>query len=71
MSERFPDVDWYCDQCDASLNEQRGFDDQRDAWRCKNCGHTNSISADQILSEEAVARALDFLSTFDPRKFSR
>ncbi len=27
MSERFPDIDWYCDNCDAYLNSQPGFDD--------------------------------------------
>ena len=25
MSERFPDIDWYCDHCNAYLNDQAGF----------------------------------------------
>ena len=27
MSERFPGIDWYCDRCNAYLNDQPGFDD--------------------------------------------
>ena len=26
MSERFPEIDWYCDRCNAYLNDQSGFD---------------------------------------------
>jgi len=25
--ERFPDIDWFCDRCNAYLNIQPGFDD--------------------------------------------
>ena len=25
MSERFPGIDWYCDRCNAYLNDQPGF----------------------------------------------
>src|SRR4051812_1354488 len=45
---RFPDVDWYCDECDAHLNYQSGFDDDRSAWACAECGHENRITADEI-----------------------
>lgn len=48
MSERFPDVDWYCDRCRAYLNGQLGFDDHKYIWRCKECGYKNSISAANI-----------------------
>lgn len=27
---RFHDVDWYCDECDARLDEQDGFSDYCD-----------------------------------------
>lgn len=27
MSERFPGIAWYCDRCNAYLNDQIGFDD--------------------------------------------
>lgn len=29
MSDRFPGVDWWCDRCNAHLNDQRGFDDHK------------------------------------------
>ena len=48
MSDRFPDVDWYCDRCNAYLNDQDGFDDHRYTWVCTECGHKNSISATNI-----------------------
>lgn len=48
MDERFPDVDWFCDRCDAYLNAQPGFNDQKYVWRCAECGHKNSISSTNI-----------------------
>ena len=48
MSARFPDVDWYCDECDADLGEQPGFDDNNEVWECAECGHGNPISEDVI-----------------------
>ena len=49
MSERFPEIDWFCDRCGAKLNSQKGFDDHRYVWKCKECGYKNSISADNIV----------------------
>ena len=60
---RFPDVDWYCDECDAHLNYQSGFDDDRSAWACAECGHENRITADEIFDP------YKFLANFDPSKF--
>ncbi|MDE7229592.1 MAG: Sec23/Sec24 zinc finger-containing protein [Oscillospiraceae bacterium] len=48
MSERFPDVDWWCDRCGAYLNNQDGFDDHNYTHKCTECGHKNSISKDNI-----------------------
>jgi hypothetical protein len=70
MSDRFPDVDWYCDECNEHLNDHPGFTDEHEIWACADCGHENGITVDAILSEEAVARALDFLQTFDPKGYS-
>ena len=39
MSERFPDIDWYCDRCNAYLNSQSGFNDHKYIWECSECGH--------------------------------
>ena len=42
MSERFPDIDWWCDRCGAYLNDQDGFDDHHYIWKCTECGHAAS-----------------------------
>ena len=48
MAARFPDVDWYCDECDARLNDQSGFDDDRSTWHRAECDHKSRIAADEI-----------------------
>lgn len=48
MSDRFPNIDWYCDRCGACLNNQEGFDDHHYVWCCTECGHKNSISSSNI-----------------------
>lgn len=48
MSERFPDIDWYCDRCGDHLNVQSGFDDHRYLWPCAACGFKSSISSANI-----------------------
>lgn len=52
MGARFPDIDWYCDRCNAYLNDQPGFDDHKYTWKCTECGHKNSISSDDIYESE-------------------
>ncbi|MEE1296581.1 MAG: hypothetical protein UHD09_07060 [Bifidobacterium sp.] len=47
-NERLPGVNWYCDQCDADLNDQNGFDDHHPIWVCRECGHLNTISEADI-----------------------
>lgn len=54
MEIRFPDVDWFCDNCDAYLNNQRNFDDRKYIWKCKKCGYKNSISAANIRYENPI-----------------
>ena len=46
MSERFPGIDWYCD-------------DHHYVWKCTECGHKNSISADDIYESEEDFRNPD------------
>ncbi|MBO0421260.1 Sec23/Sec24 zinc finger-containing protein [Vagococcus fluvialis] len=48
MGERFADIDWYCDNCNAYLNGQDSFDDNKYIWKCTNCGFKSSISKDNI-----------------------
>lgn len=38
--------------CNAYLNDQPGFDDHHYVWKCTECGHKNSISADDIYESE-------------------
>ena len=48
MSDRYPNIDWWCDRCGAYLNNQEDFDDHHYIWKCTECGHKNSISASNI-----------------------
>lgn len=57
MSERFPNIDWYCDRCNSHLNKQSGFSDSKYIWRCTGCGHKNSISRSNIYESENAYRA--------------
>ena len=45
---RFPGINWYCDKCNAFLNIQKGFDDHKKIWKCKECGFKNEISEKNI-----------------------
>lgn len=42
------DVDWYCDNCDAYLNDQAGFDDSQELWTCTQCGSENDITPSNL-----------------------
>lgn len=42
-------IDWYCDECDAYLNSQSGFDPYDDSWTCSKCGYENSLTKDDVL----------------------
>lgn len=50
--ERFPDIDWWCDNCGAYLNDQDGFDDHKYVWKCTECGFKSSISKDNIFWDD-------------------
>lgn len=58
MNERFPNIDWYCDRCNAYLNSQSGFDDHKYTWKCTECGYKNSISSTNIFESEDEFRSL-------------
>ena len=47
------DVVWFCDECGACLNKQSGFDEDYSSWICRECGHENSLSEDEIYESEA------------------
>jgi hypothetical protein len=48
LDNRFPGIEWYCDQCGAHLNEQEGFDDHLPSWKCLKCGFENKLSVGEI-----------------------
>lgn len=41
-------VFWFCDDCDAYLNVQEGFESAKDRFVCKNCGFENDITKNNI-----------------------
>ncbi len=50
--ERFPGIQWYCDICDAILNNQPGFDDHLSAWQCRKCGYINLLTESEIYNSK-------------------
>lgn len=62
MSDRFPDIAWFCDRCGAYLNIQPDFDDHKYIWKCSECGFKNSISSDNIEYEEDIKHYRNHIS---------
>lgn len=52
LKNRFPDIEWYCDRCEAHLNEQEGFDDHLPKWKCRMCGYENKLDIGEIYDNE-------------------
>lgn len=46
---KLADFDWYCDNCDAYLSAQDGFDADCGCWACTECGHENTIAESEII----------------------
>ena len=43
ISKKF-DIDWYCDSCNALMNNQTGFKRSGGWWTCAACGFNNDVS---------------------------
>ena len=43
------DVFWFCDDCEAYLNVQPGFDTKSGVWVCTECEYENDVTADNII----------------------
>ena len=41
-------VFWFCDECNAYLNNQEGFDRKQDKHICRKCGYENDTTFDNI-----------------------
>lgn len=52
IENRFPGIEWMCDNCGAYLNVQPGFDDHLSVWQCRSCGALNPISVEFIFPNE-------------------
>ena len=52
LENRFPGIEWMCDNCGAYLNAQPGFDDHLPVWQCRTCGALNHISSEVIYPNE-------------------
>lgn len=44
--------DWYCDECDAYLNDQPGFTVAGGTWICAECGCPNNVSEDNVIDDD-------------------
>lgn len=52
--KKLNNYDWYCDSCDLMLNGQPGFNANCGTWVCTECGYENTISEDNILSDDEL-----------------
>jgi hypothetical protein len=43
------EYDWWCDECDAPLNSQPGFNPNCGTWICNVCGHENIIAESEVI----------------------
>ena len=59
------DYDWYCDECDASLNDQPGFTTQYGEWKCTKCGCVNYIDQYAVIDSEEDDEDSESLSVYD------
>lgn len=45
-------VTWYCDNCNAIMNNQEGFTTRHGYWECTACGTANDVSDDNVYRSE-------------------
>ena len=66
--------DWYCDECNALLNDQPGFSTNSGSWSCKECGEVNYMNENEILSdieaEEFRNSGFDSYNEYNADKYS-
>ncbi|MDD7764691.1 MAG: hypothetical protein PT934_02855 [Peptoniphilaceae bacterium] len=50
-NDTFDDLgcDWYCDGCEAFMNDQPGFTTSSGIWICTECGTENDVTENNIL----------------------
>jgi len=55
----FNNFEWYCDRCDAHLNNQNGFTGIYGSWTCKKCGYVNNINSENVLND--LGHAIEYI----------
>ena len=45
-------IDWYCDNCNAYMNNQAGFNRIGGWWTCTECGTHNDVSLGNTIWDE-------------------
>ncbi|MCR5738239.1 MAG: protein kinase [Lachnospiraceae bacterium] len=45
-------ITWICDKCEATLNEQPGFNELCGKWKCTECGFVNKIAPEEVYVSE-------------------
>ena len=53
-------VTWFCDECNAVLSFQPGFDIKGDTWKCLRCGYINSISPSEVYKSQKSIESVNF-----------
>lgn len=51
-NEELQNIDWYCNNCNEYLNSQSGFYVDCGSWSCTTCGHSSSITVDEIIWDD-------------------
>lgn len=52
-------VEWFCDGCHSTLNDQIGFTTSYSTWECTECGYENDVTDDSVFeSYEAYQSAM-------------
>lgn len=52
-------VEWFCDGCHSTLNDQIGFTTSYSTWECTECGYENDVTDDNVFeSYEAYQSAM-------------
>lgn len=56
-NKNIPNAICFCDECEALLNIQKGFEEAEEHFRCSKCGYINRITPDEICNTFAEYEA--------------
>jgi len=52
------EIDWYCDSCNAYMNNQPGFNRRGGYWTCTECGFRNDVTDGNIYYDEETINSM-------------